>query len=143
MVMPHFAVPLRLLAATLVVVLVAGVALPAVVYACAATGETHLAACCGDREVPPPCHPAPADVPLGELPTPVHLAACCTASGTLTGEEAALIELPRTPLVVACEVTASPWAPPTPASDREAGPAPTLPDPPGLGLHLRYGVLLN
>jgi len=141
--MPRASSLFRLLAAALAVVLVAGVALPAVVYACAATGETHLAACCDEREVLPPCHPAPADVPSDELPTPAHHAACCTASGVTGVEEAAPVELPRTPLAVVCEAAASPWAPPALASDRAAGAAPTLPDPPGLGLHLRYGVLLN
>lgn len=135
--------PFRFLAAALAVVLVAGVALPVAVYACATTGEAHLAACCEEREAQPPCHPAPTGMPLEDLPGTGHLATCCTASGVTSVGEAALMEPPRAPLMAVCGVCASPWTPPFPASDRAAGAMPSLPDTPGLGLHLRYGVLLN
>jgi hypothetical protein len=147
--------PLKLLAAAMALVMVTGVALPAVAHACETVQQRlALAPCCagGEDHTPPPampCHGDSEGVPAHEDDPPPapggQTAACCSSTVITATDEAARAENPAAPQVRVSALTENFWAPTEgrdhttrlPADERPLGAHE------GIGLHLLYGVLLN
>jgi hypothetical protein len=149
--MTRAASPFKLLAAVLALVMVTGVALPVVAYACDAMQAqvVKMFLCCGADEDPRPempCHDDAAQTPVhGESFPAEHMAVCCTGSDLVATSAAALVENPGAPAIQVSILDESPWA----ASEDEGHVThPPVDEVPagtgdGVGLHVLYGALLN
>jgi hypothetical protein len=140
---------IKLLALAVTLVMLTGVALPAVVQACMMMMEqsTAMNLCCPNSEgANDPCHGSPADDPGEEpLDRQADVKACCPSDDGTIFDDAILKEAEEslTPAAtdrpaLATEITARPQIPLTSEGDvaRRSGPS-------GTSLHLLYGVMLN